>query len=83
MTHISVTGPGGTREPGNKTDRTRFRSLTQKEQEGVAKRAWLLYDGTRTIARCWKEALNGGYVQQVSGTGEVFLSRELYPGGKA
>ena len=44
--------------PGNRRDRDRFDALTPWGQEvarGVVAR---MYDGTRTVARCWSLALD-------------------------
>ena len=50
-------GPGGNMTPGNARDRARFDALTPDQQEVVRANAADLYDGTRTVARCWTEAL--------------------------
>lgn len=44
-------------QPGNKSDRERFAALTEWDQQATRKLVDRLYDGTRTVARCWKEAL--------------------------
>jgi hypothetical protein len=44
--------------PGNKRDRARFAALNSSTQIAVNQRARLLYDGSRTVARCWSEALD-------------------------
>lgn len=44
--------------PGNKRDRERFASITPWAQTRVRKMAGRLYDGTRTVARCWALALD-------------------------
>jgi hypothetical protein len=54
-------GPGGKTEPGNRNDRFNFKALPADRQAKVAAHAARLYDGTRTIARCWKEALNADW----------------------
>lgn len=45
-------------EPGNKKDRERFARLLPTQRTMVRLTAEKLYDGTRTVARCWKEALD-------------------------
>ena len=44
--------------PGNLKDRERFYNRTEWAQERVRNAAFRLYDGTRTIARCWTLALD-------------------------
>lgn len=43
--------------PGNKRDRARFDALPEWEQDVARGVAGRLYDGTRTLAACWKLAL--------------------------
>jgi hypothetical protein len=45
-------------QPGNRRDRERFAALTEWEQDVVRATAARLYDGTRTVARCWSLALD-------------------------
>jgi len=49
---------GGNAQPGNKRDRERFANLTPWAQARVGSVANRLYDGTRTVARCWSLALD-------------------------
>lgn len=51
-------GAAGYTEPTNKTDRRRFASLTIAAQTAVIVRSAALYDGTNTVAACWKLALD-------------------------
>lgn len=51
-------GAGGHVEPTNKKDRARFASLTEAAQVEVSERSAALYDGTHTVAACWKLALD-------------------------
>ena len=44
--------------PGNRRDRARFDALTYWDRAIVCKIAGRLYDGSRTVARCWAEALD-------------------------
>jgi hypothetical protein len=44
--------------PGNKRDRARFAALTDDRKAAVSRQAETLYDGSRTVARCWVEALD-------------------------
>jgi hypothetical protein len=56
------TGPGGNTEPGNRNDRWNYRALSADRQAKVAAHAAHLYDeGGRTVARCWKDALNADW----------------------
>jgi len=50
-------GPGGSTEPGNVHDLTLFELLPHATQVTVVGNAAVLYDGTKTVAACWKEAL--------------------------
>lgn len=43
--------------PTNKHDRKLFAEFTPEVQERIAARVDALYDGTRTVARCWRTAL--------------------------
>jgi len=43
--------------PGNKRDRERLGRLTAIQQDNASRTARELYDGTRTVARCWSEAI--------------------------
>lgn len=43
--------------PGNRRDRERFAELNPWAQDRVCRIAFKLYDGTRTVARCWTLAL--------------------------
>jgi hypothetical protein len=43
--------------PGNKRDRQRYARLTPGRQTAASRLAGQLYDGSRTVARCWTEAL--------------------------
>ncbi|MEV4972011.1 hypothetical protein [Streptomyces scopuliridis] len=54
----TVAGPGGWRKPCNRRDRERFSQLTASQRDAVATHAATLYNGTRTITRCWTEALD-------------------------
>lgn len=51
------TGPGRRTEPGNRADKLNFRILPARRRSLVLASAATLYDGTRTIACCFKEAL--------------------------
>lgn len=44
--------------PGNKRDRARLAALNDADQQVANYTAEKLYDGTRTVARCWKLALD-------------------------
>jgi hypothetical protein len=45
--------------PGNKRDRERFAALADDDARvAIRVRAAALYDGSRTVARCWKDALD-------------------------
>jgi hypothetical protein len=44
--------------PGNKRDRERFANLDPTLQVLAGEIAFRLYDGTRTVARCWSLALD-------------------------
>jgi hypothetical protein len=44
--------------PGNRKDRARYEALTEWDQAVVRAIRVRLYDGSRTIARCWKDALD-------------------------
>lgn len=50
-------GPGGCSGPGNKKDRARMAALSWAQQASVQQLAASLYDGTRTVASCYKQAL--------------------------
>lgn len=54
----SVDGPGRSRQPTNRRDRERFAGLSDAQRNAVATQAAHLYDGSRTLARCWTEALD-------------------------
>lgn len=58
MTKTGTRGAGGRTEPTNKSDRARFASLTESVQAKVVERSAALYDGTHTVAACWKIALD-------------------------
>lgn len=45
-------------EPGNRKDRARYDALDGAAKIVVEERAFRLYDGSRTVARCWKEAMD-------------------------
>jgi len=51
--------PAGTgrTEPTNAKGRALFATLSPEARDRVRARADELYDGTRTVAQCWKEAL--------------------------
>lgn len=44
--------------PGNKRDRARYAALDESQRATAHEHSWSLYDGTRTISRCWTEALD-------------------------
>ena len=44
--------------PTNAKDRARFAALSADDQALVRETAARLYDGTRTVARSWAEALD-------------------------
>jgi hypothetical protein len=44
--------------PANKRDRARFAALPAADREAASALAASKYDGTRTVARCWAEALD-------------------------
>lgn len=44
--------------PGNKADRGRLAQLTADQSLEASRLAESKYDGTRTVARCWAEALD-------------------------
>ncbi len=44
--------------PGNERDRKRFVSLSEIDRVWCSDRAEQLYNGSRTVARCWDTALN-------------------------
>lgn len=53
--------------PTNTKDRAIFADLSPAEQVRIAERAEALYDGSRTVAACWKQALSereGGKVME-------------------
>lgn len=52
-----ISGPGNGSKPTNKKDIARFERLSPQQKREVMARASELYDGTRTVARCWKIAL--------------------------
>ena len=54
----SIDGPGGSRQPCNRRDRERFAKLGSAQRDAVARHAARLYDGSRTLTRCWTEALD-------------------------
>lgn len=58
MTIFAVAGAGGYVEPGNRSDRDRFAALDETAQAAVMRWSAELYDGTRTVARCWRDALD-------------------------
>jgi len=57
MTQTATKGAGSRTEPTNAQDRARFATLTESAQVAVCERSAALYDGTRTVAACWKTAL--------------------------
>ena len=44
--------------PGNIRDRARFEALSQTDRRWTSDRAAQYYNGSRTIAWCWKRALD-------------------------
>lgn len=52
-----MTARMGHTEPTNAKGRALFAALSPEVQDRVRVRANELYDGTRTVAQCWKEAL--------------------------
>ena len=58
MNRAPITGPGGSTEPCNRRDRGRYAVLSSAQRKQVAAHATELYDGTRTLTRCWTEALD-------------------------
>jgi hypothetical protein len=53
MTTTRLLGGG----PTNQRDRDRFANFDAERQQTAADIAFRLYDGTRTVATCWKLAL--------------------------
>jgi hypothetical protein len=45
--------------PTNKKARAQWAKMTTAQRRKAARKAQELYDGTRTVARCWNEALAG------------------------
>jgi hypothetical protein len=45
------------KEPGNARDREAFAALSEAYQARVRELASYLYDGSRTVAACWRQAL--------------------------
>lgn len=43
--------------PTNARDRATFATLSAADQDRIAARARELYDGSRTVAACWKQAI--------------------------
>lgn len=58
MTETRARGAAGYTEPTNKSDRARFAALTDAARIVVTERSAALYDGTHTVAACWKLALD-------------------------
>jgi hypothetical protein len=54
---MDTRGAGGTVEPTCADDRLRFYTAPIPVQRQVTQLSAELYDGTRTVAVCWKEAL--------------------------
>lgn len=50
-------GAGQRTEPTNSKDRKRYALLPGEARQRVANRSADLYDGTRTVSECWKQAL--------------------------
>lgn len=53
MTTTRLLGGGPTRE----ADRRYFATLTEADRNRIARAAAALYDGSRTVGACWKEAM--------------------------
>lgn len=53
-------------DPTNRRDRALFAGLSESRQREVRELAASLYDGSRTIARCWKEALGSADVEDAA-----------------
>jgi len=70
--------------PGNRKDRERVSRLSPERADEASAIAEVLYDGTRTVAACWSQALDMvTATHYVCGTGDRYFSAELYPGGSA
>jgi hypothetical protein len=54
-THVPA-GPGGNRTPTTKANRLDMDIMSFAQRVWVCKRAASLYDGTRTVSACWKQA---------------------------
>lgn len=51
-------GFGNVGFPGNKKDRARWSQIPEEHKQTVGEHAENLYDGSRTVARAWSEALD-------------------------
>ena len=51
-------GQFSTADPTRRADRERFSRMSAYKQAEIRQRVGDLYDGTMTLARCWREALD-------------------------